>query len=460
MTRTVQVQTPYGLVSGQWEATDPHPGSSPHDGVYAYRSVAYADLPSVVDDPVPLQPAVDPSVTAPRAHGGDPHAFVVTPPHAKYGDDLPVLVWAAAAGLGPNRTGRLIADLARAFARQGVVSVVVHHRGTVPGWWPFFDDEPHHYRATEDLQLGLEWVQKSIEGFGGDPTNVTLAGHGASGAAALWLARKDHYRGAFRRLVVLSPTMSHTSAAKLKGSLRWTLNSPITRKHLRRLAHNRPDALRRRSDRFRRRHPLLVARGPYDFDPTALANVPMLVSYLPDEAAGDRLSAFSRIKAAWLSRLLVRLLGKRAALAVPARSYLQRLDQDYGGSTGAPTAIQRLVADSMVYSWVNKVLEESRHPRWLLRLHSSARILQHGDEMNVQFGPGLTSTVVAEFIHGRQPQWPAYVPGTSRVALDIDLHTGESAVIDDPLHTTRVCFGTQPRTGVALGGGEPEDWEN
>ena len=89
---------------------------------------------------------------------------------------------------------------ASSATRDGIVTVSVDYRLGVQGFVPFTSDQPNHYRGIDDVNIALEWVQDAIESFGGDPTNVTLSGQSAGGAIALWLARKDHYRGAFRRL--------------------------------------------------------------------------------------------------------------------------------------------------------------------------------------------------------------------------------------------------------------------
>lgn len=39
-----------------------------------------------------------------------------------------------------------------------------------------------------DMNFALQWVQKYIEKFGGDPTRVTIAGESAGGAAVMYQA--------------------------------------------------------------------------------------------------------------------------------------------------------------------------------------------------------------------------------------------------------------------------------
>ncbi|WP_349676585.1 carboxylesterase family protein, partial [Corynebacterium sp. UBA2622] len=52
-----------------------------------------------------------------------------------------------------------------------MIQVRVGYRLRLAGLARFPDDAPSHYRAAHDCQLALEWVQRNIEAFGGDPTN-------------------------------------------------------------------------------------------------------------------------------------------------------------------------------------------------------------------------------------------------------------------------------------------------
>jgi para-nitrobenzyl esterase len=61
-------------------------------------------------------------------------------------------------------------------------------------------------RAVLDWIAGLQWVQDNIEGFGGDPSNVTIGGQSAGSAACLTLMVNPAADGLFKRVIGMSGT--------------------------------------------------------------------------------------------------------------------------------------------------------------------------------------------------------------------------------------------------------------
>jgi para-nitrobenzyl esterase len=150
--------------------------------------------------------------SAPQAH----RQFTLIPEPVIDGDDclnlnvftpdpgaagLPVLFWihgggfVAGSSASPWYRGQ-------AFGRDGVVVVTINYRLGIEGFLPL-DGAPTN-RALHDWTLALEWVQDNIAAFGGDPTQVTIAGQSAGGAACAALLASPQARGLFRSAILMS----------------------------------------------------------------------------------------------------------------------------------------------------------------------------------------------------------------------------------------------------------------
>ncbi len=105
----------------------------------------------------------------------------------------PVVVWVHGGG---NISGS--ADLpvfGRHLAASGCVVVAVNYRLGIDANLRLAEGVN---RGLDDLAMALRWVAEHIEAFGGDPAEVTLAGHssGATNALAVWLmVRRSQARG-------------------------------------------------------------------------------------------------------------------------------------------------------------------------------------------------------------------------------------------------------------------------
>ncbi len=98
------------------------------------------------------------------------------------------------------------------LARKGVIVVNMAYRLGVFGFLadPDLADESEsgtscNYGLLDQIKA-LEWVQKNIAAFGGDPDNVTLAGESAGAVCVSALCTSPLARGLFRRAVVESST--------------------------------------------------------------------------------------------------------------------------------------------------------------------------------------------------------------------------------------------------------------
>jgi para-nitrobenzyl esterase len=99
-------------------------------------------------------------------------------------DKLPVLVYFYGGGFlaGDGSEPRYDGE---AMARRGIVSVTVNYRLGVFGFFSHPEltkESPHHASGNYgllDQSAALQWVQKNIAAFGGDPGKITIAGESA-----------------------------------------------------------------------------------------------------------------------------------------------------------------------------------------------------------------------------------------------------------------------------------------
>ncbi len=126
----------------------------------------------------------------------------------------PVLVWmhggGYTAGNGIEHDGYNGENLARS---GDVVFCSVNHRLGPLGFSNFAGVAGEKYKASGnvgmlDLVAALEWVNKNIENFGGDPGNVTIMGQSGGGAKVCTISAMPAAKGLFHKAVVLSGTAS------------------------------------------------------------------------------------------------------------------------------------------------------------------------------------------------------------------------------------------------------------
>ena len=95
----------------------------------------------------------------------------------------------------------------RILASAGVVVVVVNYRlGYLgrfahPAMTRVHDGEPLANYGVFDQISALEWVQRNIEQFGGDPDNVTIFGHSAGGVSVNVLMTTPQTTGLFHKAI-------------------------------------------------------------------------------------------------------------------------------------------------------------------------------------------------------------------------------------------------------------------
>ena len=129
----------------------------------------------------------------------------VTDPAAK----LPVMVWLHGGGLRYGN-GNFPLSVNLGLPMHGVVQVNINHRLGVMGLFahPLLTKEsPHHVSGNYmflDMIAALQWVQRNIAAFGGDPDNVTIFGESGGGLKVATLMATPLANSLFHRAIVES----------------------------------------------------------------------------------------------------------------------------------------------------------------------------------------------------------------------------------------------------------------
>ena len=103
-----------------------------------------------------------------------------------------VMVWIFGGGFTAGSPNVEANDGGNLAARGDVVVVALNYRLSTLGFLALNDGKTNGNYWLSDLEVGLEWIQKNIEAFGGEPTRVTIFGEsaGASAVRALMTSPK------------------------------------------------------------------------------------------------------------------------------------------------------------------------------------------------------------------------------------------------------------------------------
>jgi para-nitrobenzyl esterase len=130
-------------------------------------------------------------------------------------ENAPVMVWIHGGSLATGAGSDGITDGA-AMARRGIVVVSINYRLGVLGYLahPALSAESRrnisgNYGLLDQI-AALEWVKRNIAAFGGDPSNVTIAGESAGGLSVMYLMAAPDARGLFHRAIAQSAYMIST----------------------------------------------------------------------------------------------------------------------------------------------------------------------------------------------------------------------------------------------------------
>lgn len=210
------VQTTAGLVQGTDE-----------DGIYRYLGVPYAQarerfVPAedaeawdgirMADSYGPISPqgAISGLGDAGNQDGTDNNSqnLNIWTPGVNDGKKRPVMVWLHGGGFSTGSANEEGYDGENLSRGGDVVVVSVNHRLNVFG---YLDLSAYGEKYKDSVNVGirdivasLEWIQDNIEGFGGDPGNVTVFGQSGGGAKVLALMTSPYAKGLFHKGIVQS----------------------------------------------------------------------------------------------------------------------------------------------------------------------------------------------------------------------------------------------------------------
>lgn len=246
---------------------------------------------------------------------------------------LPVMVWIHGGsfryGSGSEYDGRILAS------RGGVIVVTVNYRLGALGFLSTDDTVTSGNQGLLDQLMALKWVNRNIQYFGGDPSQVTLFGQSAGGASVSLHMLSPLSTGLFQAVIPQSgcalspfsvyrpPHSVHTTTRNLAVMLNCSVQS----------SRELVDCLRQRSATdivvTYPEHPNMIAAFAPRVDGYFLHDVPenlilrgeynhevrVMTGYVPNESAdeipdtfnangGYDVSEYKSLVASWSSRYL------------------------------------------------------------------------------------------------------------------------------------------------------------
>jgi para-nitrobenzyl esterase len=122
------------------------------------------------------------------------------------GEHLPVMVYIHGGGYRDGSGSGLVFN-GEALAKKGVILVTTNYRVGILGFFahPELTKESDYHASGNygllDQVAALQWVQKNIAGFGGDPKRVTVFGQSAGSGSVLALMASPLTKGLFQRAI-------------------------------------------------------------------------------------------------------------------------------------------------------------------------------------------------------------------------------------------------------------------
>lgn len=170
---------------------------SPSDPIYDFGSsiIGYHNLKITTADNF-----------RPAASEDSLYLNVWTPADAKTGDDLPVVVYIHGGSLTTGQSYYQDYN-GETFAKNGVVYITITYRLGIFGYLAtneLADESVNgttgNYGLLDQIQA-LKWINENVSAFGGDASNITIAGESAGSSSVNALCVSPLAKGLFRRAI-------------------------------------------------------------------------------------------------------------------------------------------------------------------------------------------------------------------------------------------------------------------
>lgn len=212
------------------------------DGTFKYYGIKYADAKRW-EMPVDVQPwegvkdalgygYVSPLLSQDTPSSGEikvPHRYWPQNEHCQYlniwtqsidkGVKKPVMVWLHGGGFSAGSGIEQQAYDGTALSEVGdVVVVSLNHRLNILGYLDLSDYGEKYWNSgnvgSADMVAALKWIHENIEGFGGDPENVTIFGQSGGGMKVYSLINTPAADEYITRGIVMSGVMDGFTPGK------------------------------------------------------------------------------------------------------------------------------------------------------------------------------------------------------------------------------------------------------
>src|SRR5439155_22586403 len=130
------------------------------------------------------------------------HSNVWTP-SADPAAGRPVMVWIHGGAFQSGSGSLGLYNGARLAARGDVVVVTINYRLGVLGWLASDELDGGNWGLLDQVEA-LRWVNRNIEAFGGDPSNVTIFGQSAGSVSVSTLLGTPAAKGLFHKAIAES----------------------------------------------------------------------------------------------------------------------------------------------------------------------------------------------------------------------------------------------------------------